>query len=340
MSLFLFALAMLADPLSDPCRDDDGKDRCSAALQAEMRALYRVPPIESYDNAIVRRVFFVDGYGNDTVAIEFIRAAEKDPVLRVRSPHAKDENPAAPLEQLLTVEQWEQVLEASKNFDRQYAAPSNSKDTPAAAGEEGEEITLCIHSWVYWAEAIDVGVKRRSTVNDACNDQPVEQFAWFAAKLAVRAIPFCDALDARLSRNEATLLRACSYLTGDRIAAAEVWNEAEDFRFVDRPQFRGIDDLVAREFELDLQGKKTKNDSARSLWRSLVTQKDAPRFFYDRIHGLNADTVIVPGGLIKELSDGKSYLADVEMRWEREGGTMALKSIKVGPYRPHTFTTE
>jgi hypothetical protein len=39
MSLFLLAAALLADPMLDPCRDDDGNNRCAPAKQAEMRAL-------------------------------------------------------------------------------------------------------------------------------------------------------------------------------------------------------------------------------------------------------------------------------------------------------------
>lgn len=334
MSLLLFGLAAITDPLKNPCLDDDHNDRCSAAKQAEMRALYRVPPIETYAAATVRRIFYVDGYGNDVVAIEFIRAAEKDAAVRVHFPRATAEDPIPPVETLLTDEQWREVINASEHFDRQFA----SKAEPGSGDSEAKDIVLCIHSWVYWAEAIDIGAKPRSTVNDACNDQPVEKFAWFAAKTGRQAIPFCAALDKRFSRNEATLLRSCSKLSGDRLAAAEVWNRANGLRSIDTPS--GMDDLPAYDLELDFQGKKLIRAEAKEFWRSLMAQQDSPRFYYDQVHGLRADQVLIAGNLFKDVGDEEYQMADVELRWEKDGGIFELKSIKVGPYRPITLPSE
>ena len=335
MSLLIFAMALIADPLRDPCRDDNGDDRCSAAKQAEMRALYRVPPIETYSNATVRRVFFVDGYGNDTVALEFVRAAEKDPVVRVHFPKVEGEAPGTPIEQVLTAQQWQQVIDASQYFDRQFAP----KQTPEAKGNYEDEAVICLHSWVYWAESIDRGEKPRSTVNDACNDQPVEQFAWLAAKVALRAIPFCNALDLKLSRNEAAVLRSCEGLTGDRIAAAEVWNRAEGFRSFDDRDF-DLERMASYPVELDYQGQQFKGQDAAKKWREAMSAKNRPRYFYDGVHGQDAQRVTVPGGFII-WGDGKIHQrAEVGMKWENEGDTFYLKSVKVGPYRPYSPPTE
>jgi hypothetical protein len=330
MSLLMLLIALLTDPLSDPCLDDDHNNRCSAAKQAEMRALYRVPSIETYADASVRRVFYVDGYGNDTVAIEFIRAAEKDALVRVHSPKSKGEEPNAPMEQLLTSDQWQEIINASEHFDRQFAPAAPVKTKPKRKSE-AEDIVLCLHSWVYWAEAVDVGKKPRSTVNDACNDQPVEQFAWFAAKMARHAIPFCAALEKRFSRNEATLLRTCSRLSGDRLAAAEVWNRANGLRSIDTPD--GLEELPAYDLELDFQGKKLSREEARAFWRSLMTQQDSPNFYFNAIRGLSRDQVVVNGELVSAVGNDEYNVADVELRWLRDGGTFQLQSMKVEPYR-------
>lgn len=280
MSLLLLALALLADPLRDRCLDDDHNNRCSAAKQEEMRALYRVPSIEAYAGATVRRIFYVDGYGNDTVAIEFIRAADKDPLVRVHFPKSKGEEPIAPIEQLLTLDQWQEIIDSSEHFDRQFATTA-PLETKVRGKPEGEDIVLCIHSWVYWAEAVDVGKKARSTVNDACNDQPVEKFAWLAAKIARQALPFCAALDKKFSRNEATLLRSCSKLSGDRLAAAEVWNRANGLRSIDTPS--GMDDLPAYDLELDFQGTKLTRNEAKSFgarsWHNRIRRTSTPTVF-------------------------------------------------------------
>ena len=337
MILLLSAMALLANPLNDSCLDDDHNNRCSPAKQAEMRALYRVGRIESYVGATVRRVFFVDGYGNDMVAIEFVRAVEKDPLVRVHFPTSKGEEPVAPIEQLLTANQWQEIIDASEHFDRQFA-PAAPLNTKTKGKSEGEDIVLCIHSWIYWAEGIDAGKKPRSTVNDACNDQPVEEFAWFAARIARQAIPFCSALEKKFSRNEATLLRTCSKLSGDRLAAAEVWNRANGLRSIDTPG--GMDDLPAYDLELDFQGKKLTRDEAKAFWRSLMAQQDSPNFYSDRVHGLSADQVLVAGSLFKDVDDEKYQMADVELHWKRDGGIFELKSIKVGPYRPINLPSE
>lgn len=339
MSALFLIMAMLADPLRDPCRDDDMVDRCSPAKQAEVRALYRVPPIESYAGATVRRVFFVDGYGNDTVAIEFLRQPEKDPLVRVHFPRSNGEAPVAPIVQVLGSDQWHQVLAASENFDRQFAAAAG----PGQKGENekgDEDIVLCLHSWVYWAEAIDRSAKARSTVNDACNDAPVEQFAWAAARIAISAFPYCNAIDPKLSRNDVTRLRSCARLAGDRLAAATVFNDANGFRLLDSPKHGGLDGIAAHDVELDFQGSRTTGEDARAFWRSLMSRENAPDFYYQGIHGLNARHAIVRGELVQAVSDNEYQRANVEMRWESDGETFDLKSMSVGPYRPLVMPSE
>ncbi len=330
LSLIAAMAFAAANPTTDPCRDDHLRDRCSAAEQDRMRKLYRVEPIRAFAAGTSRRVFYVDGYGNDVVAIEFLRMPERDPVLRVHFPTASGDKPVAPLQTILSVEQWKSIIDASEYFDRKFA----SKEPAKNAGDD-DAITMCIHSWVYWAEATDPGEPSRSITDDACNDSPVEQFAWTAAKLARSLFPHCAMLDPRFSRNDATLLKTCLGLSGDRIAAAEVWNRAEAFGSVDSAgPTGGIDEFSDYDISLDINGSVTKRGSADAMWRSLFADKTKrPAFYYGSIKGIDAKTVVVSGELYRAGDNDKGQVADVEMRWEKDGDSFSIAAIKVGPYK-------
>lgn len=335
---FLVSMAIGAtDPMKDPCRDDHMRDRCSAAEQDRMRKLYRVEPIKAFAAGTSRRVFYVDGYGNDVVAIEFMRMPERDPTLRVHFPKVPGEKPIPPLQTMLTAEQWQTIIDASENFDRSFAPRKLTK-----AETDDDDIVICLHSWVYWAEATDSGKAPRSVTEDSCNDAPVEQYAWAAVKLARSAFAHCRALDPQFSRNDATLLRSCEGLFGDRLAAAEVFNRGESLRRIDSPDSDGgINRFSDYELTVDYNGDVKKGPAAEALWKSIFAAKNRPNFYYDWIKGLDADTVIVTGGRYLSGDDeSKDQTAAVEMRWEKETDRFDLTAIKISPYRPYKRVSE
>lgn len=330
MSL-LAAMALVApNATTDPCRDDKGKDRCLPAQQEKMRTLYRVAPIAAYAAGTSRRLFYVDGYGRDVIAIEYMRMPGQDPLLRVHFP-TDTRRTSTPLQTSLTTQQWTSVIDASENFDRKYASRP-----PAKTAEGDEAINVCIHSWVYWAEATDPGKKSRSVTDDACNDSPVEQFAWVAAKVARASFPHCAILDPQHGRNEATLLKDCQNLSGDRIAAAEVWNRAKAFWSIDSAdRDGGIDGLSDYKMSLEINGSVTRGKFANEMWRSLFTDRTKrPNFYYGSIKGIDATTVVVTGELHLAGDDDKSQVADVEMRWTKAGNSFSIAAITIGPYKP------
>ena len=347
MSFLIFAMAMLADPIRDPCRDDDMNDRCSPAKQAEMRALYRVPPIESYAGATVRRVFYVDGYGNDTVAIEFIRAPERDPVVRVHFPKGSGGDSTSPLERSLSATDWDKLINASEHFDRVFSSPAQErrKGKSRKDQEEAEEdaIVMCLHSWVYWGEAIDAGKEPRSAVNDACNDSPLEQFAWVAAPIAVAAFPPCDRLDRKYHRNEAKLLSTCTLLSGDRLTAADAFNSLEGFRTIDSAS-SGIDPHAAWKLTLDWDGAVSNDKAAREYWKAKLSEGGRTFFFLNDVHGLDGKRVRVVGELVHHPKGSEAWTssttAPIEMALEREGDSYEIASINVGPFSPLPPPTE
>lgn len=336
MSLIATLALAAANPMTDPCRDDDGRNRCAAAEQDRMRKLFGVEPIKAFESGTSRRLFYVDGYGNDVVAIHFLRMPGRDPMLTVHFPKTPGEEAIAPLQTMLMAEQWQTLLDASENFDRSFAPRKLTK-----AGTSDDDAVICLHSWVYWAEATDQGKGARSVTDDACNNGPVEQYAWAAVKLARSAFAHCSALDLQFSRNDATLLRACEGLVGDRLAAAEVFNRGESFRRIDSlDSDGGIERFSDWNVVVDYQGNTAKGPAARTLWKSLFSAKNPPNFYYDWIKGVDADTVLVSGGLYLSGDDDKDQIAAVEMRWKKETDRFDLTAIKIGPYKAYTPASE
>ena len=141
LSLIATLALSAAKPTTDPCRDDDGKNRCLPAEQEKMRKLYRVEPIEAFAAGTSRRLFYVDGYGGDVVAIHFLRMPGRDPTLTVHFPKAPGEEAVAPLQTLLTAEQWQTLIDASEYFDRKFAPTQPSKGS-----DDEDAISICLHS--------------------------------------------------------------------------------------------------------------------------------------------------------------------------------------------------
>lgn len=323
----LAGMALSPQNVPDSCRDDDGQDRCAPAKQAEMRALYGVAPIEKFaaDKSQVRRVFYVDGYGNDVVAIEFVRAAGQDATVKVHHPG----DPV--MESKLSEGAWTDLIRRSAFFDRSFESVRQAAKKKSA----DDEMVICLHSWVYWVEGTGTGEKTRSRVDDACNDSPTEEFAWEAARSAVAAIPYCAALDRQFHRNEATLLGSCSSLRGDRLAAARVFNEAKGFRALD-DRDSGIAPFADYRVSLDWDGKVSTGDAAKTFWMSKLKENDQLNYFFDQVEGLTAENVLVKGNLYRH-ADGPTEIdevAHVEMMWEAAGPDVQIRSINVGPFRP------
>jgi hypothetical protein len=167
----------------------------------------------------VRRVFYVDGYGRDLLAISFIRSAGRDPILKIQVP--RSEGAAVEVGETLVPEQvWERVITKSAHFDRALA-PRPAPGVPP----------ICLHSWVYTIEAVDPVENGSRTPNirreteDACEQGLGQVFASELVDLAVPLLPYCAALDRGQQRNSATLLNDCAVLRGDRLAAAKAHNQ-------------------------------------------------------------------------------------------------------------------
>jgi hypothetical protein len=279
------------------CRDDRGVDRCAVNQQARVRTLFGVPAIEQLQaqGAEVRRVFYVDGYGRDVIALTFLRAPGRDPSVTVHFAKREGEATPAPLEALVPAAVWRDAIRRSARFDRALA-PRASDGAPS----------ICLHSWVVTVEAVDThgpgpAAVRRAT-QDSCDDGLATVFAMELAELAMPLFPYCDALDPELHRNNVTRLHACQALSGDRLAAAEAYNQALRLARVDGDNDaalgQGVFDWRA---QLSWAGQRAGGDGggAYRAWLARLNEGGRARFYPIRAVGERADRVRVEGRMVR-----------------------------------------
>lgn len=326
-------------PASSACADDRGVDRCNAERQDRTRELFDLRAVEAHQTAgdRVRRVFYVDGYGRDLVAIAFVRPRGRDPVVRVHFPPSRTGERPAPHEAPVPRAVWETMIERSDNFERDLA-PRIGEDRSA---------TICMHSWVYTIEATDPALpgfrtaQLRRKVADACGGGPGAIYARDVARAAVPLLPHCAVLDIAKHRNEASLLAACAILKGDRMAAAEVLNAASAFQGIQKvdhaARLAGVFDYAAK---IDWNGEQNKGSgSAATFWASeLAKSSSGTSFSYGSVEGESADRIRLLATLSRsvEAEDGKTTAyeqAEVEQIWTRDqGDDLQVQSAKVGPW--------
>lgn len=336
--LALLALVACAPALAQSrpprgCTDDNGVDRCAAEQQQRMRELYGARPIEAHLAAgeQVVRVFYVDGYGRDMVAIELIRAPGRDPRLVVRYRRPEGGTPTA-IEAPVAIDIWNDMLVRASQFDRSFAPgpPGNS-----------DEIIMCLHGWHYLIEASEPGarpprIRRKS--ESACEDGPGELFAYGLQRTALDLFPHCAMLDAEQHRNPASQLNACGLLSGDRMVAAQILNRLRPLLRAGSPQDEALlRGLFEYEMRIDWNGESNSGPgSAAAFWAGKLAQPSGRANFYvQSVEGLSAGRVRVRGELGRSASDNRSETAAVELIWTNpNGGPHQISEARVGPWRP------
>lgn len=247
---------------SDPdCDDDRGADRCEAAEQARMRALY------GWDSAAAvvasgvqfRRFMMVDGYGNDVLGLTFERRPGASPRLIVEVPALADPDkgpdmpPATPLTATLGAAQWQRVLRLTENFEQALASERGSGEQDADG-----PLRICLHAWFAVVEAGDPAraptlaappntlaapARLRTDTEDACAYGLAVPAAFELAELAYEVLEECHGLDRVAHRNRVMLLAHCRRLGGDRLAAASA------AQFVE-----ALEDQLDQDAQIDLTG--------------------------------------------------------------------------------------
>ncbi len=273
------------------CGDDNGVDRCSPEVHRRVLELYGLQPIEAHARAgdEVRRVFYVDGYGRDMVAIAFVRAVGRDPTLSVHYPRTAGELPP-PATALVPREIWAQVLERSVYFDRELTRlPENF-------------LRMCLHAWVYTVEAAQPGTREgegmqvRRKVEDACDPGLGQDYARVVQELALPLLPYCAALDPAQHRNSASILTACRQLEGDRLAAAHAYNLLS--RLGSEREVYGV---FGQRASVDWAGERT-SGSTRAVvdaWLRGMADPERANLYIGKVSGERADRVRAEAELVR-----------------------------------------
>lgn len=321
------------------CSDDAGVDRCAAEEQARQRARFGLSPIEAHRDAgdQVRRVFYVDGYGRDLVAIVFIRAPGREPVVQLHFPRrAEGAEAPSPLEASVPERTWDEMLFRSALFDRALV--------PLPA--DPDRISICLHSWIYTVEASDppddsgrpAGIRRAT--RGACQEGLVQSYAIEAQRAVLPLFAACARLDPTRHRNEAAQLAACGMLRGDRMAAAEVLNRIDGFR--DRRGPDGPGDLAgffARDATVEWNGARHQGGSAGAFWSARAAENGNAHFFPQTVEGLSSRRVRATG-IVSRIVDmpGRPsviHRARVDQIWVLGPARIfQIERATVGPFEP------
>jgi hypothetical protein len=347
IALMFFATASAAQaqperPLTEAernCRDDRGVDRCAAEQHRKVLALYDMQPIETHARAgdQVRRVFYVDGYGRDMVAIAFTRPAGGDAMLSVHWPRKAGEPARAPATALISGEIWRNVLRRSADFDRDLQ--------PEPKDAKSDAITICLHSWVYTVEASDRPAQKGGEeqvarkVHDACGEGLAERFAHDAQEMALALVPFCDALDSEQHRNPAAQLHACQALEGDRLAAAAALNRITVLNHIGSGDVDKAKQAFRYDAALDWGGEAAAGapGGAADLWLRKAAVGGRASFYVGRVVGERADRARADGELVRYVESGaepKQQVAPVSLILEaRDGFPLMVSRATVGPWR-------
>ncbi len=313
------------------CGDDQGVDRCDEEIQAGMRDLYSWESAQSLTEAGItfRRMMFVDGYGNDVVAITFFRKPGQSPRVEVVTPRGEKERMHAELSATVGGKDWDNIISRSKLFDQKLAREVE-KDN-----EEAGIITLCLHGWFVVAEAGDAAMmepnlvgqrkmpaKIRSDAEGACAKGLTVPFAFEMADLALKLLPECQSFPTERVRNTPQLLAYCHKLGGDRLAASDAMGIVSKLEAYTR---RGSND----------QPRWMLAQSARAGMPSFTDMLKLGELYLGFPFARDIDHASVDGVLVKsnDNNDNGELIADIKFELVRQAGRFVVLSFDISDFR-------
>lgn len=285
---------------------------------------------------------FIDGYGRDTVAVEFRRAPGSGPEVALYLPRMPGETGLAQpaLTGAVPLADWEELERRSLYFDRRLVPE------PVSTTEGSDErIVVCSHGWIYAVEYSDPAERSasrrlRRRVENACDGALTGEYATLLSDVAARLLSGCAALDRRLHRNSASLLNVCARFSGDRAAAALVYNRIGELRgggrADDLPLLRS---LFAPRARLEWNGELIERRVAET-WLARTSEADNASYFTRRLHGESAQRVREQGVLQRWRNEGDEetgrsvlWSAPVELVWRLHLGIeFRIAEARVGAF--------
>jgi len=335
------------------CMDDDGNDRCRRQAHDRMRALYGIESAEDLlaRGVTMRRAMFVDGYGNDVVAITFWREPETAPMVEVRSPRADGGEQSRPLRTAISGKTWAEVVSASAYFDRELATE------PRQEGEDDSfppPPNICLHSWVVVVDAVDaprvspnivfgtgsVAAARdsslpveatstpasiRSDTEDACSRGLAIAYAFELAEIALGQLAECSSLELDDFRNEPHLLGLCHQLRGDRLVAGEASAIP-----------RNLQRALRTGSELELSWLFVGSGVERSRQNRYRAAIEGGNTYFEPPLGIDADHAVIKGEVVWTQENGPPVeRADLTLNLLRVTGDFVIDTFEVSARRPY-----
>jgi hypothetical protein len=316
---------------ADPCRRNGDPTACFVKRQQQWLALYGLQPAESHlsRGEQMRRVFYVDDYARDVIAVTFLRSPEGHSTLSVNRPlpHIADAEVPASIWATVSDELWDEVVARSRWFDRELRRPPPPQQQPG-----GDTITVCSHAWVYAAEATDPEpdwrdprpIRRR--VENSCYGALTPDFAQFAAETARRELPACAAIRDR--GGAADVLSICLRLGGDRMVAAEAYNAFDELRrHLQLDEVEQARALFAPGARIEWNGGPHRAGSAADIW---IGDSERQVLFGSAV-AESPDGALVRGVVRRWGEERVAFQSPVEMIWAKgSDGGFRVERIKVG----------
>lgn len=325
--------AAAAEPPRE-CTDDNLTDRCSVENRGKQRALFGEGAIETFQTsrAVVRRAFIVDGYGNDVVAVTFERLPGKDARLRVRPRryNADGTDSYVEMEAVVPLAVWNDVIARSENFDRQLV--------PLPV--ETDEGRICLHAWIATVEALDADGSVRQRTQNACGDGLAVDYAFVLAAVAVKLLPWCDALTPNQFRNDPNRLQTCGALEGDRLSAALAVNSYLGSKLTapggvgtESSLWADLGSMVTLSWPGDPLA--TGFRAVSEAWVAKFAGLHQPNLDFHRVNGVNSTQAVLEGNLTYDVEGSRSYYeAPLKMVWQDQGdGDYEVVEIVVGAFQ-------
>ncbi|MCB1560940.1 MAG: hypothetical protein KDI75_07580 [Xanthomonadales bacterium] len=318
------------------CADDQGNNRCADEEQRKMRELYGIPDTEklSEQGVALRRAMFVNGYGLDIVAITFSREPGRPPMVEVAAPRQEAGPTSQPLSAVVPLRTWNQILDASRDFDQQLA-----RELPASG--KGLE-NICLHSWFVVVEAVDpahlsqrvvgqheVPAKIRRDAEGACTQGLAMRYAFELARTAREQLPECSSLNVDDFRNDADLLSLCQRLGGDRIAASDAYRFLEELGRMTVPGPLELDP-----FELERFQWKYFARSSEQLAEPFIHDLNGANFFFAPPEATDLDHASVEGQAIFP-DDENDQITDLKLKLVRQNREFVILSYELSEKRPY-----
>ncbi|HEX8644652.1 MAG TPA: hypothetical protein VF702_12150 [Allosphingosinicella sp.] len=317
-----------------PCRSEGHETACFERHEDEYLGLWGLDPAAGLaaSGVEIRRAMIRDDYARFLPSVEFRRRPGEAPTVTVRPAGPPPRTPA--MRAMIGAQQWAEATDAARDFDR--------LPPPPTIRVEGDEITVCAHSWLIFAEATDAaaqpGLRVRRRVEHSCFGSAAAAYAERLGEIAVRALPSCAAVE--IERHPFQILAVCSRFTGNLIAAAAGYNGYYRLASLDEDEAEQARALFAPGATLAWHGFPDAATGAADLWMERKLGQTGGSLFLDQVRGDSEDRASI-GARMRRWSDdpprgdGVWLEAPVEMLWTRRGTRpFRVERIAVGPFAP------